>query len=90
MLNYKKLCRHKNVLELLSHKQDYDIDLYQHICDYSCHSRADLPYCTLSHMILLIYIYIYTHTHTVLGKVFLKVMHYNIVLLPKKVTNYVT
>ncbi len=29
--------------------------------------------------------------HVILrGKLFLKVMHYNIVLLPKKVTNYVT
>ncbi len=27
---------------------------------------------------------------TVLGKLLLKVMHYNIALLPKKVTNYVT
>ncbi len=51
----KSYAEHKNVLELLSHKKDYDMDLYQHICDYSCHSRADLPYRTLFHMILLIY-----------------------------------
>ncbi len=31
-----------------------------------------------------------TQCHAVLGKLLLKVMHYNIVLLPKKVTNYVT
>ncbi len=51
----KSYTDHKNVLELLSQKKDYNMDLYQHICDYSCHSRADLPYHTLSHMILLIY-----------------------------------
>ncbi len=39
------------------------------------------------YMYMYIYIYIYIQCW---GKLLLKVMHYNIALLPKKVTNYVT